>query len=175
MEDRLVRGKAMHTHTNAQSKSVLSCAMTVMDKIEGWEEEDKWVGSRFAACLWIYTKAVLCDGQESTQEYLRRRLLSILESNNWVCDDALEDHRRKGVSDLSVSISENEVLAALSYEIAVPCVVQSRLLCAYTTQSKICRQWHKSHGSCRIPRIRQHGSCSYVHFTLWRIPHAKNQ
>ena len=30
--------------------------MTVMDKISGWEDEEKWVGSKFAACMWIYTK-----------------------------------------------------------------------------------------------------------------------
>ena len=34
----------------------------------GWEEQEKWVGSRFAACMWIYTKAVICNGQENTQE-----------------------------------------------------------------------------------------------------------
>ena len=43
----------MHTHTFAQSKSVFSYAMTVMDKFECWEEEEKWVGSRFVACMWI--------------------------------------------------------------------------------------------------------------------------
>ena len=32
--------------------------MTVMDKVEGWEEE-KWVGSRLAECMWIHTQAVL--------------------------------------------------------------------------------------------------------------------
>ena len=36
---------------------------------------------------------VLCDGQENTQEYLRRRFVSIMEGVNWVCDDALEDIR----------------------------------------------------------------------------------
>ena len=40
--------------------------MTVMDAVEGWNEEE-WVGSRLAACMWICTKAVLCDGQEPTQ------------------------------------------------------------------------------------------------------------
>ena len=37
--------------------------MTVMDKVEGWNEE-KWVGSYLAACMWINTKAVLCDGRK---------------------------------------------------------------------------------------------------------------
>ena len=51
VEDRLVRREVFHTHSNAQSKSVFSYAMTVMDKIEGWEAAEKWVGSRFAACM----------------------------------------------------------------------------------------------------------------------------
>ena len=34
VEDSLVRREAFHTHTNAQSKSVFSHAMTVVDKIE---------------------------------------------------------------------------------------------------------------------------------------------
>ena len=43
-------------------------------------EEEKLLGSRFAACMWIYTEVVLSNGQEVTQEYLRRRVLSIMES-----------------------------------------------------------------------------------------------
>ena len=42
-------------------KSVFACAMTVMDKVEGWNEEE-W-GSRLAVCMCVYTEAVLCDGQ----------------------------------------------------------------------------------------------------------------
>ena len=54
---------------DATQTTVFSYAMAMMDKIVGWEEE-KWVGSRFAACMWIYTKPVICIGQENTQEYL---------------------------------------------------------------------------------------------------------
>ena len=36
--------------------------MTVMDKICGWEDEEKQEGSTFAACMWIYTKEVLTSG-----------------------------------------------------------------------------------------------------------------
>ena len=42
----------------------LSCAIALMDKIGGWEN---WVGSRFAASMWIYTNAVICDGQNHVQ------------------------------------------------------------------------------------------------------------
>ena len=40
-------------HANVQPKAVFSYAMTVMDKISGWEDEERWVGSKFAACMWI--------------------------------------------------------------------------------------------------------------------------
>ena len=42
--------------------------------------------------MWIYTKAVLCDGQGPTQENLRSKLSTIMEIVSWVCEDALRDH-----------------------------------------------------------------------------------
>ena len=44
-----------------QTKAEFSYAIAVMDKIGRREEED-WVGSRFAASMWTYTKAVVCNG-----------------------------------------------------------------------------------------------------------------
>ena len=45
-----------------QKKAEFSYAIAVMDKIGGCEEEN-WVGSRYAASMWMYTEAVLCNGQ----------------------------------------------------------------------------------------------------------------
>ena len=45
----------------AVPKATFSCAMAVMNKVGGWSEEE-WVGSYLVACMWIHTKAVLCDG-----------------------------------------------------------------------------------------------------------------
>ena len=45
-----------------------------------------------------------------------------MESVNWACEEALEDH--EWVSELTISTQENEVLAELDYEIDIPCVVQ---------------------------------------------------
>ena len=85
VEDRLVRRMDTHAHTFAQSKSVFSCAMTVMNKIEGWDAEEKWVVRHsWHACMPIYTKAVLCDGQESTQEYLEQRFVTSFMQENEV-------------------------------------------------------------------------------------------
>ena len=47
----------------AVPKPTLSYAMAVMDKVEGWKEEN-WVGSYLAASMWIKTKAALCDGRK---------------------------------------------------------------------------------------------------------------
>ena len=126
VDDRLVHRDAINTHANVQSKAVFSNALTVMDKIYCWEEEEKLVGSNIEACMWIYTKVVLCDGQESTQEYLKRWMSSIMESVNWVCEEACEG--QEWVSDLTISIQEEEVLVDLDYELDVPCVVQWGLL-----------------------------------------------
>ena len=62
--------------------------------------------------MWKYTKAMLCDGRESTQEYLRRSLFSIMESVDWVCEEAFEGH--ECVSELAISMQEEEVLVALT-------------------------------------------------------------
>ena len=126
MDDRLVPRDATNLQANAQPKAVFFCAMTVMDKICGWCEEEKWVGSLFAACMWMYTKHVLCDGQETTQDFLKRKMLSMMESVNWVCEEVLEEH--EWVSMLTISSKEEEVLRELNYEIDVPCVVQWRFL-----------------------------------------------
>ena len=72
--------------------------------------------------MWVYTKCVLCDGQETTQNFLKRRMLSIVESVNWVCEEILEEH--EWVSPLTISLTEEEVLRELDYEVEVLCVVQ---------------------------------------------------
>ena len=45
----------------AVPQATFSNAVAVMDKVEGWKEEE-WVGSYLAASMWIYTKAGMCDG-----------------------------------------------------------------------------------------------------------------
>ena len=69
--------------------------MTLMDKIRGWEDEDSWVGSEFAACMWIYTKEALKGGRtldRVEEEYLRKSLMSLMLCTNWVCAGAFVDH-----------------------------------------------------------------------------------
>ena len=95
MGDRPFRRDACFKHATVQSEAVFSHALTVMDKICGWEDEENWAGSKFAACMWIYTKGVLIGWQKPTpemEEYLKRRLLSILQCVNWVCAGTFDDH-----------------------------------------------------------------------------------
>ena len=72
--------------------------------------------------MWIYTKAVICNGQENMLECRMQKLRSIMEVLNWVCDDALDDH--VWVSELTISCRDTKVLEALDYDIEVPCLVQ---------------------------------------------------
>ena len=106
--DRPVHRDATNIHAPVQSKAVFSYAMAVMDQLRGWEEEKKMVGSLFAAWMWMCTRAVVCDGQESTQEYLKRRMLSIMQSVNWVCEEAFDGN--EWVSELTSSRMEENVL-----------------------------------------------------------------
>ena len=68
-----------------------SDAMTVMDKVGRWNEE-KCVGSKCAASMWIYTKAVLCDGRGRPPQDLRQMLRIIMECVSWVCEASLWEH-----------------------------------------------------------------------------------
>ena len=61
-----------------------------------------------------------------TQEHLRRKLTTIMESVSRVCEDAMEDHER--VTELAVTLKEKEILVALYYDLDVPCVIQGGLL-----------------------------------------------
>ena len=56
--------------------------MTVLDMVNGWNEE-KWEGSKFASCMWIYAKAVFCDGRGRGPSLDLKQLLEII--TNCVC------------------------------------------------------------------------------------------
>ena len=82
------------------------------------------MGSKFAACVWIYTKEVLTRGQIPTpekEEYLKRRMLSIMLCMNWVCAGIFDNH--EWFSESTLSEQEAEVMGMeLSDEIDIPCV-----------------------------------------------------
>ena len=100
--------------------------MAVMDKVEGWKEE-QWVGSFLAASMWMYTKAALCDGRKCDPPLdLRSILAIIIESVSWVTEDFLWDH--EWITETKVTVKESLILVALHYDIEVPCPLQWALL-----------------------------------------------
>ena len=84
--------------------------MTVMDKVEGWNEEE-WVGSYLAASMWINTKAVLFYGRKSDPTLDLQPILAIIvESVSWVPEDSLWDH--EWITETKVTMKENLILEA---------------------------------------------------------------
>ena len=95
LDDRPFHSGSLCRHANVQPKAVFSCSMAVMDKIHGWEDEEKWMGSNFAACMWIYTKGAQTGGQildRVEEEYVRKRKMSMMLCANWVCEGAFVNH-----------------------------------------------------------------------------------
>ena len=85
-----------------------------MDRTGGWEDGDaqkKWVGARFAASMWIHTKAVVRNGQNHMQNFGIFNLKSILKAANWVCDVAHDD--RVWVSEQTIALQEAKASEAL--------------------------------------------------------------
>ena len=81
-------------HANVQPEAVFSFPMAIMDAIYRWEHEERRVGSKFAACMWLYTKEVLTRGHvlnPEMEEYLKKGVMSIMLCTNWVCAGTFED------------------------------------------------------------------------------------
>ena len=123
VDDRPFCRDACFWHANVQSKAVFSFAMTIKDAIHGWEDEEKRVGSKFAACG---STEVLTRGQmfiTEKEEYLKKRMMSILLCTNWACAGTFEDH--EWVSESTITQHAEDVMGMeLDYEIGVPRVVQ---------------------------------------------------
>ena len=74
--------------TNLIPKAEFSYAIAVMYGIGGWDvrnELENWMGARFAACMWIHTEAVVCNGQRHMPTCRRNKVNSIVEAVNWEC------------------------------------------------------------------------------------------
>ena len=85
------------------------------------------MGSCLAACMWIYTKAVLCDGRRrDPPQDLQPKLGIVVESVSCVTEDPLWEH--EWITETNVTLTENVILEALNYGIDVPCPLQWGLL-----------------------------------------------
>ena len=125
MDDRSFDYDACFRHAIVQSEAVFSYAMTIIDEIYVLKDEEKRMGSKFAACMWICTKEVLIRGQipnPEMEEYQKERMMSIMLCTNWICADTFENH--EWVSESIVTQHVEEVMdMELDYEICVPCVI----------------------------------------------------
>ena len=80
-----------------QTEAELSYAKTVMDRIGCWieggrDEDGSQIGGRPAASMWIYTKAVICNGQQHTYVCRNMKKYSMIEAVSWVCTQVRENH-----------------------------------------------------------------------------------
>ena len=116
VDDGLVPRGATDLQASAQPKAVFSYAMTVMGKICCRAKEDKWVVSLHAACM-STTSAYCMMDRKTTQHFSKRRMMSIMESVNWVCEEVLEE--REWVSPLTIPLQEEEVSRRLDDAIDV--------------------------------------------------------
>ena len=171
------------THSRSMlmfNQKVFSYAITVMDRIFGWIDKEKWVGSKFAAGVWIYTKMVLTEWRKPTpemQEYLKRRMLSFMLHVNWVCAGTFDDH--EWVSETTTVEQEEEVTGRdLDYEICMPCVVQRSMqwrMLWFSTPRRL-NQTLEGEGVNieKKPRSGGHGDCIRDLYAFWRFAHTAN-
>ena len=112
MDDRPIGTDSTNREANVQSEAVLSYALTLMDKNRGWEDEESWVEYKFAACMLISSKEALTGGQildRVQEEYLRKRIKSIMLCTNWICAGAFVDH--EWVTLRTIFQQEEEILS----------------------------------------------------------------
>ena len=84
--------------------------MTLMDNIRELKNEES---AKFAACMWIYTKEALTEGQildREQEENLRIRVMSIMLCISWVCAGTFVDH--EWVSSRTIIQQEEEIFLA---------------------------------------------------------------
>ena len=92
--------------------------------MEYLNDRTQWAGSYLVACMWIYTKAVFCDGRRREPPLdLQPKLGIIVESVSWVTEDFLWEH--EWITETNVTLKENVILEELNYGIDVLCPLQS--------------------------------------------------
>ena len=83
-------------------------------------------------CLWIYTKAEICNGQKNMGEFRDKKRNSVIQAAK------LEQRivePRAGVSDTTMLKHEHDVLQKLKFDTDVPCTVQWAFLSYHGSQN----------------------------------------
>ena len=81
-----------------------------MDKIRGWEDEEKSVGSKFATCMWIYTKNALSRTNTKSSNggvFEEATIVHYAEHELGLCWNI---RRSRMVSENTISQHEEEIL-----------------------------------------------------------------
>ena len=76
--------------------------------------------------MWIYTKAVICNGQNHMDVFRHQKKYSIMEASNGVCARVQEPH--DWISEFSLVLQENKILEAMNFDVDVPCALRWVLL-----------------------------------------------
>ena len=67
-----------------------------MDTVGEWRfghEKGSQIGTRFAACTWIYKKAVVCNGQRHMETLrINKRNSIMMEAASWVSANCQDNH-----------------------------------------------------------------------------------
>ena len=110
-------------------KTEFSYAMAIMDRIGGWSQHGRneagnQIGVSLAAIMWIYTKTVICNGQQHMDVFRNPKRYSVMEAINGVCAQVQENHEL--ISEFSLVMQESNMLEALNCGLEVLCIVQWR-------------------------------------------------
>ena len=98
-----------------QTKAEFSYAMSVMDKIGGWDEGDEQedqIGERFGANLWIYTNAVSCIGQRNMEKFVMNKMNSMTVAVNGAQEILYYNH--EWTPQYSIVLQECKVLGRMT-------------------------------------------------------------
>ena len=167
--------EALFTHVNVLCKAVFSHAMTSMEKIRGWEDEEKLGGIQICHVhVDLHQKK---HGQKNEyqnpamEKYLKKRMMSIMLCTNWVCAGTFIDH--EWVSESTISLHEEEILGMeLDYGLDVPCVVQWSLLW-FSAPARLNKTLEQD-----LKIKKHHEGCQHCYYgryfaTIWRLTHSE--
>ena len=89
--------------------------------VEGNEPEDQ-IGARIEANMWIFAKALVCNGQRHMERHHDGQVELDYRGRQWGMGD-FPCGSRYWVPQNSIKLLENKVLESLHCDIEVPCVV----------------------------------------------------
>ena len=124
----LLGGKIRSGQCNPNKGGVLICHCGDGQywSLKKGDEQKNWVGARFAAGIWIYTKAVVCEGQRHMQTFKIFKLRFFCKLSTWL---VTMSWTIICVSEMTIALQEAKVFWRLCNMIPeFPCVVHWDML-----------------------------------------------